>query len=82
MATMTIDRTALPSVFPGGMRPARNQIAAVTSMLLPLVSRVNSHWLTLTATPAPTSKPTWRSGLACHAAWSSAEGSAAPQASS
>ena len=37
---------------------------------------------TLIASPAASSKPRWRWGLACHAASSSAEGSAAPQASS
>ena len=82
MATITIDRTAVPSVLHAGMRPAWNQIAAVTSMLLPLVSRVNRNWLTLVASPAASSNPMWRSGLACQAARSSAEGSAAFQARS
>ena len=37
---------------------------------------------TLIASPAASSKPRWRCGLACRAASNSAEGSAAPQASS
>ena len=82
MATITIDSTAVPSVLQGGTRPAWNQIAAVTSMLLPLVRRFNSHWLKLVASPAASSRPTWRSGLASRAAWSRPEGLAAPQASS
>ena len=53
MPTMTIDSTALPSVLSAGMRPARNQIAVVTSMLLPLVSRVMSHWPRPVTSPAP-----------------------------
>ena len=82
MPTMTIDSTALPSVLSAGMRPARNQIAVVTSMLLPLVSRVMSHWPRPVTSPAPSSMAMWSRGLAFRAASSSADGSATPQASS
>ena len=81
MPTMTIDSTALPSVRSAGRRPAWNQIAAVISMPLPLVSRVSSHWPKPMRSPAPSSNATWRDGLACRAASNSADGSAAPQAS-
>ena len=43
MPTMMIDRTALPSVRHAGSRPALNQIAEVTSMLLPEVSRLSAN---------------------------------------
>ena len=65
MPTMTIDSTALPSVRNVGSRPAWNQIAAVISMPLPLVSRVSSHWPAAVTSPAARSKATWRKGLAC-----------------
>ncbi len=81
MPTMMIDSTALPIVRSAGSRPASNQIAAVMSMPLPLVSRVSSHWPAAVTSPAARSKATWRTGLAFLAASSSAEGSLVPHAS-
>ena len=57
---MTIDSTALPIVRSAGSRPASNQIAAVISMPLPLVSRVSSHWPAAVTSPASEKQSTWR----------------------
>jgi len=48
MPTTTIDSTALLSILNVGMRPARNQIAAIVSMLLPDDRRDSSPCPTLT----------------------------------
>ena len=69
MPTMMTESTALPSVRNAGMRPAKNQIAAVVSIPLPLDKRRRTICPTPVNTPAPRSTSRCRPALACSAAF-------------